>query len=59
MFIAVSDTPRPFLANLVRYQNDFSITRENNHDLSITVGHQHVGEEFCGRGGQLARPHGR
>jgi len=59
MFTAVSDTPWLFLADLVRYQHDFSITRENNRDLSITGGHQHVVEEFCGLGGQLARPHGR
>jgi hypothetical protein len=47
MFTAVSDTPWPFLADLVRYQCDFSATRVNNRDLSITRGHLHVMEEVC------------
>jgi len=51
MFTVGSDTPWPFLADLVCYQHDFSATRENNHDLSITGDHQHVVEEFCGLGG--------
>jgi hypothetical protein len=44
-------------------RHDFSITRENNLNLSIitiTGGHQHVVEEFCGLRlrGQLECPHG-
>jgi hypothetical protein len=51
MFTAMSDTPWPFLADLVRYQCDFSPTRENNRDLSITTrGHLHVMEEVCRSG---------
>ncbi len=50
MFTAVSDTPWPVLADLVRYQCDFSATRENNCDLSIARSHLHVMEEVCGLG---------
>jgi hypothetical protein len=50
MFTVESDTPWPFLADLVRYQQDFSATRENNRNLSITRGLLLVMEEVCGLG---------
>ncbi len=60
MFTAVSDTARPFLADLMRYQCDFSATRENNCDLSITRGHLHMfWKRSVGWGWWWARPDGR